>query len=410
MKCRLCCAPADDVFLDLGAAPLSNAYLSAAQCQRAEPYWPLRLHACPQCRLVQLQAFERADSVFSPDYAYFSSYSRSWLEHARSFVDRAVDQLALGPHSRVVEVASNDGYLLQYVRQHGIACAGIEPTASTAAAAREKGIETHEFFLGRQTAREFVARHGHADLVVANNVLAHVPDLRDFVDGLAALLAREGTLTIEFPHLLELVGGNQFDTVYHEHYSYFSLHAARRALDGAGLRVRAVESLPTHGGSLRLWVGHHDAAMGAADDPDSVVAHVAREQAAGIDTDAFYRGFQLRADSVKNAFLEFLLQQKRHHRRVGAYGAAAKGNTLLNYAGVKPDLLGWVVDASPHKRGLFLPGSRIPIVDESRIRQEQPDFIVILPWNLRDEIEAQLAYARAWGARFVVAVPQLEIW
>jgi SAM-dependent methyltransferase len=406
MKCRLCSAPLEQVLLDLVAAPLSNAFLTREQCQRPEAYFPLKLFTCTGCWLVQIDQHESPEAIFSPDYVYFSSYSKSWLDHAKSFVDLAVERLALGSRSTVVEVASNDGYLLQYVKARDIRCIGIEPTASTAAAARERGIETVEMFLGHASAQRFVSRFGAADLVIGNNVLAHVPDLNDFIAGLATLMAPSGTLSLEFPHLLQMVTNNQFDTVYHEHFSYLSLHTALRALQSNGLTAWDVEQVPTHGGSLRLWARH--AAFGAAA-AGAVQALLDAERSAGMLELPFYLGFQQRADCLKNEFVEFLIDQKKTGRVVAAYGAAAKGNTLLNYAGVKPDLLPFVADASPHKQGRFLPGSRIPVVSEQRLRDARPDFVVILPWNLRDEITEQLSYVREWGGRFVTAVPDLRV-
>jgi SAM-dependent methyltransferase len=406
MKCRLCSAPLEQVFLDLVAAPLSNAFLTRDQCQRPEPYFPLKLFTCTGCWLVQVDQHERPEAIFSPDYIYFSSYSKSWLDHAKCFVDLAVERLALGSRSAVVEVASNDGYLLQYMNARDIRCIGIEPTASTAAAARERGIETVEMFLGHASAQRFVSRFGAADLVIGNNVLAHVPDLNDFIAGLATLMAPSGALSLEFPHLLQMVTNSQFDTVYHEHFSYLSLHTAVRALQSNGLTAWDVEQLPTHGGSLRLWARH--AAFGAT--PGAAVqALLDIERGAGMLELPFYLGFQQRTDCVKNEFAEFLIDQKKAGRVVAAYGAAAKGNTLLNYAGVKPDLLSFVADASPHKQGRFLPGSRIPVVTEQRLRDARPDFVVILPWNLRDEITEQLSYVREWGGRFVTAIPDLRV-
>lgn len=405
MKCRFCGTPLHDVFLDLGSAPPSNAFLRAEDLTAPETWFPLRLYTCTECHLVQVDEVQKHDALFSGDYVYFSSYSRSWLAHAERYVAHASERLGLGPDSLVVEVAANDGYLLQYISARGIPCVGIEPTASTAAAARDRGIETVERFFGRAFAQEFVAARRKADLVVANNVLAHVPDINDFVAGLSAALAPAGTITIEFPHLLQLMAQHQFDTVYHEHFSYFSLHTVQRILARHGLRVWDVEELTTHGGSLRLWVCH----AGAARHETSAVADLlAKEAGAGMLDMGYYQGFQHVADQVKNDFLTFLLGCRRDGKQVVGYGAAAKGNTLLNYAGVRPDLLGYVVDASPHKQGRYLPGCRIPVVAEARIRDTRPDFVVILPWNLRAEITAQLAYIREWGGKFVTAVP--DIW
>lgn len=409
MKCRHCATALnnpDDVFVDLGTAPASNAFLKAQDLARPEAYFPLKVFTCATCLLVQIDEVQRHDALFCDDYVYFSSYSASWLAHARRFVDDAVRKLSLDAASLVMEVASNDGYLLQYVRERGIACVGVEPTASTAAVARGKGIETIESFFGAAFARRFAAQRRRADLIVGNNVLAHVPDINDFVAGLREALAPAGTVTMEFPHLLRLVEQAQFDTIYHEHYSYLSLHAVQRIFARQGLAVWDVEELPTHGGSLRVWAQHR--AHTRVPNP-RVEAVLDRERSAGMLEPAFYKGLQARAERIKNDLLTFLIEQRRAGRRVAAYGAAAKGNTLLNYAGVRADLLPYVVDASPHKQGRFLPGSRIPVCAEQRLRDERPDLILILPWNLRDEIAAQLAYVREWGARFTIAVPRLEL-
>ena len=404
MKCRFCQSTLHDVFLDLGSAPPSNAFLSADDLNAPETYFPLRLYTCANCHLVQVDEVQKHDALFSDDYVYFSSYSRTWLAHAEHYVAQAVERLHLGPHSLVVEVASNDGYLLQYVKARGIPCIGIEPTNGTAAAARERGIQTIEQFFGEHFALDFAATRRTADLIIANNVLAHVPDLNDFVAGLGAALAPEGVVTVEFPHLLQLIAQHQFDTVYHEHFSYFSFHTAQKVFAAHGLRIWDVEELPTHGGSLRLWACRNNAAHR---DTPAVAALLAKEAAAGMLSTDYYHGFQPLADGIKNDFLAFLIDRKREGKQVVGYGAAAKGNTLLNYAGVRPDLLQYVVDASPHKQGHWLPGSRIPVVAEARIRATRPDYVVILPWNLREEITAQLAYIREWGARFITAVPEL---
>lgn len=406
MKCRFCEAELADVFVDLVAAPPSNSYLTVEQLDGPETYYPLKLFVCRGCWLVQVPAHQGSERIFAPDYAYFSSYSSTWLQHARRYVDTVVRRLGLATGSLVVEVASNDGYLLQYVAERGIRCIGIEPTASTARAARARGIDTVEAFFGRAFAEQLVADRGRADLLLGNNVYAHVPDLNDFTAGLKIALAPGGTLTLEFPHLMRLVGESQFDTIYHEHFSYFSFSTAERVLASHGLRVWDVEEPPTHGGSLRLWAVHDD-------DPRQTLPAVAelrgREKAAGMLTLDYYAGFQACADRVKNDLLAFLLQVRREGKRLAAYGAAAKGSTLLNYAGVKPDLVPYVVDASPHKQGRFLPGSRIPIVSEEKLQADRPDFVLILPWNLREEIETQLAYVRRWGGRFVTAVPRMQI-
>ena len=406
MKCRFCETGLSDLFLDLGSAPPSNAFLTSSDLGLPESYFPLRLFTCAACHLVQVDEVQNHDALFSSDYVYFSSYSRTWLAHAEAYVETVTTRLGLDQRSLVMEVASNDGYLLQYVKARGIPCIGVEPTASTAAAAREKGIESVERFFGRQFAQEFVASHRTVDLLIGNNVLAHVPDINDFVAGMASMLAAEGVATVEFPHLMQLVARRQFDTVYHEHFSYFSLHTVQRIFAAHGLRIWDVEELPTHGGSLRLWTSREGSSH---QQTPAVAALLAREATAGMAEMDYYRGFQPLADSIKNDFLAFLLDCKRDGKRVAGYGAAAKGNTLLNYAGVKPDLLPFVVDVSPHKQGLYLPGSHIPVVLETRIRDWKPDFVVILPWNLRQEVTGQLDYIREWGGRFVTAVPSLEI-
>src|SRR5690606_27775196 len=336
MKCRFCQAPLEHVFLDLGSAPPSNAFLRAEQLSAPGTWFPLKLHTCGQCHLVQVDEVQRHDELFSCDYVYFSSYSRSWLEHAERYVAQASARLDLGPQSLVMEIASNDGYLLQYVQARGIPCIGIEPTASTAAAARKRGIESVEQFFGTAFALEFVQERHKANLIIANNVLAHVPDLNDFVASLKMALAPDGVVTMEFPHLMQLVEQRQFDTVYHEHFSYFSFHTAQRILAHHGLRVWDVEELPTHGGSLRLWACHDDAAHGES---PAVAAMLATERVAGMMDMGYYRGFQTLADGVKNDLLAFLLDCRRSGKLVAGYGAAAKGNTLLNYSGVRPDLL-----------------------------------------------------------------------
>lgn len=409
MNCRHCATPLHahhHLFIDLGSAPPSNAFLRPEDLDLAESHFPLKVLACPKCRLVQVDEVQRHDALFDSDYVYFSSFSTSWLAHARDYVTLASRRLGLGAHSRVMEVASNDGYLLQYFAQRGVPCVGVEPTESTARAARAKGIESIGEFFGKALAQRFAAERGRCDLVIGNNVLAHVPDIDDFCAGLREVLAPDGALTLEFPHLLQLVLHSQFDTIYHEHFSYLSLGTVQRILAAQGLAVWDVEELSTHGGSLRVWAQH---VAHARPVQSSVATLLAREVAAGMDGNTFYRGLQARAETIKDALLCFLLDAKRLGRRVAAYGAAAKGNTLLNFAGVRPDLLPFVVDASPHKQGRFLPGSRIPVRAPEKLLEYRPDFVLILPWNLRDEIAAQLAPVRAWGGRFVTAVPQLEV-
>lgn len=404
MNCRHCLSPLSLPFLDLGSAPPSNAYLDEAALSAPEAWYPLRLLVCETCWLVQTEDHAGREDLFTEDYAYFSSFSASWLAHARAYVEAMAARFGLGAESCVVEVAANDGYLLQFVRDRSIPCYGIEPTASTAAAARDKGIEIVERFFGVALAGELAAQGRQADLIAANNVLAHVPDINDFVAGHARLLKPEGVATFEFPHLMRMVAENQFDTAYHEHYSYLSLVAVARIFAANGLEVFDVEELETHGGSLRVFAQR---AGGPRPVEPRVAALLARERAAGMETPAFYAGFQAAAERVKDALLAFLLDAKARGLKVGGYGAAAKGNTLLNFAGVRPDLIPYVVDNNPAKAGKYMPGSRIPIVAETVLREDRPDRILILPWNLRDEIKGRFAEADAWGAEFVVAVPRL---
>jgi SAM-dependent methyltransferase len=407
MKCRHCAQALSLPFLDLGSAPPSNAYLSAAALNAPETWVPLRVLTCGHCWLVQTEDHAGREALFTDDYAYFSSFSSSWLAHAQAYVQAMRGRYQLGARSLVAEVAANDGYLLQYVQAADIPCYGIEPTAGTAAAARAKGIHIVERFFGIELA-ESLAREGRqVDLVAANNVLAHVPNINDFVAGFERLLKPQGVATFEFPHLLRMVQGRQFDTVYHEHYSYLSLTAVRAVLAAQGLMVFDVEHLPTHGGSLRVHAQR--AASGQHECSHRVAAALAEEHAAGITTPAFYAGFQARAEKIKDDLVAFLIDAKRRGWRVGAYGAAAKGNTLLNFAGVRPDLLPYVVDRNPAKQGRFMPGSRIPIVGEQHLLADKPDCVLILPWNLRDEVTAQLACVRGWGGRFVTAVPELTV-
>lgn len=406
MKCRHCGSELHRPFLDLGSAPPSNAYLTPAALNAPEVWYPLRLLVCDQCWLVQTEDHAGREALFSADYAYFSSFSSSWLRHARAYVQAMQQRFGLGPQSCVVEVAANDGYLLQYVQQAGVPCYGIEPTTSTAVAARAKGIEIVERFFGVELARELAAQGRQADLMAANNVLAHVPDINDFVAGFAILLKPTGVATFEFPHLLRMVRECQFDTAYHEHYSYLSLGSVQRIFAANGLQVIDVEQLPTHGGSLRVYAQR----QGGLHTPTPAVAELlAIEQSAGMNGPDFYANFQSEALRIKRELLLFLLQTQRDGLKVAAYGAAAKGNTLLNFAGVRPDLLPYVVDLNPAKQAHCMPGSRIPIVNEAHLKADRPDRVLILPWNLREEITSQLAYIREWGGQFVTAVPKLQL-
>lgn len=406
MKCRHCGARLRLPFIDLGAAPPSNSYLTREQLRAPEKWYPLQVLVCENCWLVQTEDYVGASELFTDDYAYFSSISTTWLDHARNYVAAMTDRLKLGPRSLVAEIAANDGYLLQYVRERGIPCYGVEPTKSTAAAARQKGLHIIEAFFGKELAAELAGKGHQADLIVANNVLAHVPDINDFVAGFAILLKPSGIAAFEFPYLLNLVRENQFDTIYHEHYSYLSLTAVAEIFRANGLIVIDVEQLPTHGGSIRVFAQRSDAASSAG---KKVGTMLAQEQKAGVRQAAFYAGFQQRAEATKNALLAFLLEQKKARRRVGAYGAAAKGNTLLNFAGVREDLLPYVADRSSTKQGKYLPGSRIPIVSETYLLSDKPDWILVLPWNLRSELEVQLAVAKQWGGRLLCAIPELAI-
>jgi hypothetical protein len=404
-KCRLCGAELRHTFVDLGMSPPCESYLSASQLDAGETFYPLHVRVCENCLLVQLPAYIPAEDIFS-DYAYFSSYSDSWVAHARRFVEDAARTLALGPGSFVVEVASNDGYLLQHSVALGIRSLGIEPAANIAEVARSRGIETEVMFLGERAGLEVAARHGKADLVVANNVFAHVPDIVDFSKGLRALVADNGRVSIEIPHLLRLIEGNEYDTIYHEHFSYLSLLTAQRVLAAAGLIVIDIEELPTHGGSMRLWSVPSGAAVAVQ---PSVARVLAAEAAAGLNTVEGHDGFALQVAAVRNDFLEFLIGCQRDGKRVAGYGAPGKGNTLLNHCGIRSDLMKFTVDRNPHKHGMFLPGTHIPIRPVERLAEERPDYVVIMPWNLRTEITAQLDYVRGWGGQFVVSLPRLEI-
>jgi 2-polyprenyl-3-methyl-5-hydroxy-6-metoxy-1,4-benzoquinol methylase len=406
-RCRFCGTTLQHSVVDLGMSPPCESFLSAGQLNGAETFYPLHAWVCDQCFLVQLEEYVSGEDIFT-EYAYFSSFSDSWLAHARRYVDQMIDQLQLTSTSKVVEVASNDGYLLQYFVERGIHPLGIEPAANVAKAAEERGVRTLVKFFGCDTAHELAAAGERADLIVGNNVLAQVPDLNDFVGGLEILLAPRGTITIEFPHLYETMVGNQFDQVYHEHFSYFSLHSAERIFAAHGLTVYDVEQLTTHGGSLRIIARHTDDASKPV--TDRVHDLRALEAAAGIDTLAFYASFDERVRETKRALLEFLIQVKRAGKRVVGYGAPGKGNTLLNYCGIRTDFLEFTVDRNHHKHGKFTPGTHIPILNPEAIREVQPDYVLILPWNLKTEIMEQLEYIRSWGGQFVVPIPTVTVY
>ncbi len=405
MNCRHCARPLEHVFLDLGFAPPSNAYLTADKLNQPEGHFPLRLFVCAHCWLVQTDDYADADDLFDSEYAYFSSTSRSWVEHAAAYSRMITNRLGLGAHSHVIEIAANDGYLLKNFVAAGIPCLGIEPTDSTADAAQALGVPMlREFF--RSGVASTLVEQGHAaDLVIGNNVFAHVPDINDFTAGVKRVLKDGGTITLEFPHLMRLIEQTQFDTVYHEHFSYLSLHTTCSIFAAAGLRVFDVEELPTHGGSLRIYGCHEGDARAQNPAVDSVLRAEVRS---GLRDLATYNAFQARADAVKDGLLVFLIDQKRQGKRVAAYGAAAKGNTLLNYAGVKKDLLGFICDAAPSKQGKFTPGAHIPIVAPSMLESEKPDIVLVLPWNIAAEVTTQLSFVRDWGGRFFAAIPQMR--
>jgi len=405
-SCRLCGAALDHSFVDLGSSPPANAYLSEVDLHRMEPHFPLHAFLCESCFLVQVEKFQSPEQLFG-NYTYFSSFSDSWLKHAEAYTDTVVSRFNIGPASQVVEIASNDGYLLQYFHRRGIPVLGIEPAANVARAAEERGIPTLIRFFDINTARALILMDRQADLLIGNNVLAHVPDLHGFIAGLKVALKPPGVLTLEFPHLLKLMEHNQFDTIYHEHFSYFSFLAAERALEQHGLSVFDVEEIATHGGSLRLYVCHGDACRPVS---DGVAALRAKETAAGLARTSTYRDFASRVRETKRRLLRFLIEAKEAGKSVVGYGAPAKGNTLLNYCGIRTDLLDYTVDRSPYKQGLYLPGSHIPIHHPDRIRQTKPDYVLILPWNLREEIMGQLADIREWGGRFVVPIPEVTVY
>jgi 2-polyprenyl-3-methyl-5-hydroxy-6-metoxy-1,4-benzoquinol methylase len=405
-QCRFCRSDLRHTFVDLGMSPLSNAYLRHEQLNQMERFYPLHARVCSQCFLVQLEQFECPEKIFG-DYAYFSSYSDSWLQHVSEYAQGMSKRFELDSTSLVVEVASNDGYLLQYFQRMGIPVLGVEPAQNVAQEAEKRGIRTLTQFFGVRTARELNVAGQQADLVVANNVLAHVPDLTDFVTGLKLILKPRGTITIEFPHLLRLMEGNQFDTIYHEHFSYFSFCAAESVLLKYGLTVFDVEEVPTHGGSLRLYIHHTERSSGSLHSRVSQLRE--QEISAGIQNLATYSRFAEKVRETKRALLEFLIGVKRAGKSVAAYGAPAKGNTLLNYCGIGTDFLDYTVDISPHKQNHFLPGTHIPIQHPEMIRRTRPDYVLILPWNLRSEITEQLADIRSWGGRFVIPIPAVEV-
>ena len=405
--CRFCGTPLRHRVVDLGMSPLCESFLSAEKLNRMEPFYPLLVWVCESCFLVQLEEYVGGEEIFT-DYAYFSSFSDSWLEHCRRYVDQMIAQLNLTADSEVMELASNDGYLLQYFVERGIPVVGIEPAANVAIAAEKKGVPTIVRFFGRQAARDLVDLGYSPNLVLGNNVLAQVPDLNDFVAGIKIVLAPRGVVTIEFPHLLRTIDGNQFDQVYHEHYSYFSLYSVERIFSAHGLPIFDVEELPTHGGSIRIYARHEE--DDSKDTTSRLVALRAREAKAGIDTFDYYADFESRVRETKRKLLAFLIEAKAAGKSVVGYGAPGKGNTLLNYCGIRTDFVDFTVDRSPHKHGKFLPGTHIPIFPPEKLWESKPDYVLILPWNLKDEIMTQLAGIRAWGGRFVVPIPEVAVY
>ena len=406
-KCRVCDTGLEHVFVDLGMSPISNDFVAADKANAMEPFYPLRVYVCHECWLVQLPAVQSADSIFRDDYAYFSSMSKSWLAHAKSYVDMISKRFAIGTDRSVVEIASNDGYLLQYFVERGVPVLGVEPCGNVAQAARDIGVETVAEFFGTEFATKLVAERARPDLVVGNNVLAHVPDLRDFVGGLKVLLADGGVITMEFPHLARLIEFNQFDTIYHEHFSYFSLLAVQHVFALHGLRIFDVEEIPTHGGSLRIFACHDD--DDGKPNGDAVAGLLARERAAGLDALDVYRAFEQQVQKTKRELLKFLIDAKEAGKTVVGYGAPAKGNTLLNFCGVRSDLLDYTVDVAPIKQGTLLPGVRIPVHAPDKILETRPDYVLILPWNIKEEIMTSMAAIREWGGQFVVPIPAVQL-
>jgi hypothetical protein len=407
MKCRFCNTELTSTFIDLLNAPASNSFLKKEELSEPETFYPLKVYTCDNCFLVQVDEYKKSGAIFNSDYVYFSSYSTSWLQHAKEYTALMTKRFGYNDGSLVIELASNDGYLLQYFKEKNIPVLGIEPTANTAEVAIAKGIESVVDFFGVRLAKELIAKNIKADLLLGNNVLAHVPDIVDFVAGMKIILNERGVITMEFPHLMQLVDNNQFDTIYHEHFSYLSFTTVQQIFGSQGLELFDVDEIPTHGGSLRIYARHKE------DNSKPVAANVAtllaKEAAKGMATLAYYDNFQQKALKVKYDLTDFLIRQKKAGKKVAAYGAAAKGNTLLNYCGIKNDLIDFVVDANPHKQNKFLPASHIPVVDEQHLKDSQPDFVIILPWNLTPEITQQLAYIKKWNGQFVVPIPAVQI-
>lgn len=407
MQCRFCKTELHHVFIDLINSPASNSFLTKEQLNEPETFYPLKIYTCHHCFLVQVDEYKKSDAIFNSDYVYFSSYSTSWLKHAKDYTDKMTQRFGLHHTSKVIEIASNDGYLLQYFLEKKIPVLGIEPTANTADVAIQKGIDTVVDFFGVKLAHELISKNISADLLLGNNVLAHVPDIIDFVGGMKIILAPTGAITMEFPHLMQLVDNNQFDTIYHEHFSYLSFGTVQKIFASQGLELFDVEEIPTHGGSLRIYAKHmQDRSKQIS---DNVAALLKKEADKGLDSLTYYDNFQSKALKVKIDLTEFLMECKKKNKKVAAYGAAAKGNTLLNYCGIKNDLISYVIDANPHKQNKWMPASHIPVVHESHLKNDRPDYIIILPWNLKEEITQQLSYVHQWGGQFIVPIPHLQV-
>ena len=406
MQCRFCKTELEHVFIDLFNSPPSNSFLTKEQLNEPEVFYPLKVYTCSNCFLVQIDEYKKSDAIFNNEYVYYSSYSSSWLAHAKRYVELMTERFGLNKDSQVIEIASNDGYLLQYFKQKNIPVLGIEPTANTAKVAEEKGIESIVDFFGVRLAKALVGKGIQADVLLGNNVLAHVPDINDFVAGMKIVLKADGVITMEFPHLMQLIENSQFDTIYHEHFSYLSFYTVKKIFEAQGLEMFDVDELPTHGGSLRIYAKHKK--DNSKKISDNINALLKKEEDKGMLDLSYYNNFQQKALNIKLAFTNFLIQQKKAGKKVAAYGAAAKGNTLLNYCGIKNDLIDFVVDANPHKQNKWLPASHIPVVNEEYLKQTKPDYVVIFPWNLKDEIIKQLNYIKDWNAQFVIAIPGLK--
>lgn len=407
MRCRFCKTELEHVFIDLGNSPPSNSFLDQRQLNEPEIFYPLKVYTCHNCFLVQIDEYKKSDAIFNNQYVYFSSYSTTWLEHAQRYTDEMIQKFSFGENSQVIELASNDGYLLQHFKEKNIPVLGIEPTGNTAKVAIEKGIETIIDFFGTRLAKDLVAKNIFADLLLGNNVLAHVPDIIDFIEGMKIILKPTGVITMEFPHLMQLIDNNQFDTIYHEHFSYLSFYTAKQIFEAHGLELFDVEEISTHGGSLRIFVKHKkDTSKKVSGNVEMLLR---KEKDKGMIALDHYNHFQKKAFQIKLELLNFFVEQKRKGKKVAAYGAAAKGNTLLNYCGIKNDMVDYVVDANPHKQNKWLPASHIPVVSEKHLKENKPDFVLILPWNIKDEIISQLAYIKDWGGKFVIPIPQLQL-